>query len=120
MHDLRALRDNPAEFDQGLARRGLPPAADDIVALDRLWRAAETRAQEAQARRNRLAREIGNAKKSGGDATALLQRSNADKEIEAVASAEATRLRREIDDRLALLPNLPADDVPVGPDESAN
>ena len=55
MHDLRLIRDNPADFDRGLTRRGLPPCAKEILALDKSWRAAETRAQEAQARRNRVA-----------------------------------------------------------------
>src|SRR6516164_7385079 len=66
MHDLRWIREHPEEFDRGLTRRGLPPCAEQILALDRSWRAAETRTQEAQARRNRAAREIGAAKKRGG------------------------------------------------------
>jgi len=61
MHDLRWIREHPEEFDRGLTRRGLPPCAEQILALDRSWRAAETRTQEAQARRNRAAREIGAA-----------------------------------------------------------
>src|SRR3974390_1492267 len=61
MHDLRWIREHPSEFDRGLARRGVPPCAEAILALDRSWRAAETRAQEAQAQRNRIAREIGAA-----------------------------------------------------------
>src|SRR6266404_1408990 len=65
MHDLRWVRDHPEEFDRGLTRRGLPARAEEILALDRDWRAAETRAQEAQAERNRVAREIGATKKRG-------------------------------------------------------
>src|ERR1700694_3161405 len=66
MHDLRWIRDNPTEFDRGLTRRGLPPRAEEILTLDRSWRAAETAAQEAQARRNRIARVIGAAKDGRG------------------------------------------------------
>ena len=120
MHDLRWIRDHAAEFDRGLARRGLPPAVDRILTLDRAWRAAETRVQEAQARRNRLAREIGAAKKRGDPVELLLRQSNEDKDTETSAGAEATRLRSEIDDILAGLPNLPAAEVPDGPDETAN
>src|SRR6267378_4897581 len=65
MHDLRWVRDHPEELDRGLIRRGLPLRAEEILALDRDWRAAETRAQEAQAERNRVAREIGATKKRG-------------------------------------------------------
>src|SRR5262249_48737640 len=120
MHDLRWIREHPDEFDRGMLRRGLPPRSEEILSLDRSWRAAETRAQEAQARRNRIAREIGAAKKRGEPAEPLLRQSNADRDTEAAAGAEATRLRAEIDEILAGLPNLPAEEVPDGPDESAN
>jgi seryl-tRNA synthetase len=120
MHDIRWIRDHPAEFDRGLTRRGLPPRAEEILVLDRAWRAAETRIQEAQARRNRIAREIGTAKKRGEPVEALLGQSNEDKDAEAAAAAEAARLRAEIDEILAGLPNLPVEEVPDGPDETAN
>jgi len=120
MHDIRWIRDHPAEFDRGLARRGLPPRAEEVLALDRAWRAAETRTQEAQARRNHLSRGIGTAKSRGEDIGPLLQQVEVDKGAEAEAAAEATRLRTEIDEILAGLPNLPAEDVPDGADESAN
>jgi seryl-tRNA synthetase len=120
MHDLRWIRDNPADFDRGLTRRGLPPCAKEILALDRSWRAAEAHAQEAQARRNRVAREIGAAKKRGEDIAPLLRQTGEDRELEAQADAEAARLRAEIDEILAGLPNLPAEEVPDGPDETAN
>jgi seryl-tRNA synthetase len=120
MHDLRWIREHPGEFDRGLVRRGLPPRAEEILVLDRSWRAAETRVQEAQARRNRIAREIGAAKKRGEPIALLLRQNSEDRETEAQAGVEATRLRAEIDEILAGLPNLPAEDVPDGPDETAN
>src|SRR5258708_3713172 len=132
MHDLRAIRDNPAEFDQGLARRGLPPRAEEILALDHAWRAAETRVQEVQARRNQVAKDIAITLK-GVQATteqgsflreekvaALRDQSNAEKEIETEGTAEAARLRAEIDAILAAIPNLPAPDVPDGADQTPN
>jgi seryl-tRNA synthetase len=120
MHDLRWIRDHPAEFDRGLVRRGLQPSAERILKLDRSWRAAETRFQEAQARRNRFAREIGAAKKRGEDIGQFHFEAVAQDKAEASARAEAVRLRAEIDEILAGLPNLPAEEVPDGPDETAN
>jgi seryl-tRNA synthetase len=120
MHDLRWIREHPDDFDRGLTRRGLPAFAGQILALDRSWRAAETRAQEAQARRNRLAREIGAAKKRGEAVEQLMRQSVEDREAEAEATADSVRLRAEIDKILAGLPNLPAEDVPDGLDETAN
>ena len=120
MHDLRAIRDDPAAFDAALKRRGLPPESEDILAIDSAWRAAETNVQEAQAIRNRLSRDIGAAKKAGEDATDAINMLAASKQLELDEAATAARLRKELDELLAALPNLPADDVPVGPDESAN
>src|SRR5689334_16068689 len=120
MHELRWIRDHPAELDRGLARRGLSPRAEEVLAVDRAWRDAETCGQEAEARRNRAAREIGAAKKRGEDVEPLLRQTTQDREAEIQAGAEAARLRAEIDEILAGLPNLPAEDVPDGPDETAN
>src|SRR5215469_942313 len=140
MYDLRWIREHPEEFDRGLKRRGLPPRAEEILALDRAWRALETRAQDAQAQVNRLSREIGIAR-AGGRGAAVganvdigplgaqpptrspeeLQRQAKEKAEEARSSAtEAAQLRALIDEILAELPNLPADDVPDGADETAN
>jgi seryl-tRNA synthetase len=120
MHDIRWIREHPGEFDRGLVRRGLPPRAEEILALDHDWRAAETSAQDAQARRNRISRDIGAAKRRGEDAEALLRLVEADKDAETEAAARAARLRADIDEILSALPNLPAEDVPDGADETAN
>ena len=120
MHDLRWIRENPEEFDRGLARRGLPPRAAEVLALDKDWRALETQAQESQAVRNRLSREVGAAKKRGESADALIRQIEQQKGEEAANAVRAGELRRDIDGLLASLPNLPAADVPDGPDETAN
>ena len=120
MHDLRWIRENPEEFDRGLARRGLPALAAEVLEIDREWRALQTAAEEAQAVRNRLSREVGAAKKRGEPADALLADIAQSKEAEAATSSRAAELRRQLEDMLAALPNLPARDVPDGLDESAN
>ena len=61
MHDIRAIRDNPQAFDEGLARRGLGPRADSLIALDESRRAAILELQRAQERRNAASKEIGAA-----------------------------------------------------------
>src|SRR5689334_669259 len=107
MHDLRWIRENPAELDRGLERRGLPPCAEQVLAFDREWRRLETEAQESQAERNRLSREVGAAKKRGENAEELIRSIDARKEAEAATAARAAELRRQIDELLAGLPNLP-------------
>ena len=120
MLDIRWIRDNPQAFDRGLARRGLAPQSQAILALDKDWRAAQARAEQLQAERNKLSKEIGAAKAKGGDSADLLRRVAESKDEEARLETEAARLRAAIDDALAPLPNLPADDVPDGPDAEHN
>ncbi|HKT19705.1 MAG TPA: serine--tRNA ligase [Stellaceae bacterium] len=120
MFDLKAIRDDPQAFDRGLERRGLAPRTQEILPLDRQWREAQTKAEQMQAERNRLAREIGAAKSKGGDAGDLMRRVAESKDEQGRLEGEASRLKAEIDTLLAEIPNLPADDVPAGKDETAN
>jgi seryl-tRNA synthetase len=120
MYDLRWIRENREEFDRGLTRRGLPPCAEKILALDRSWRAAETSAQRAQARRNEYSKQIAGEKQRGRPIEDILQSIKNQQRLENLHTADSRRLRAEIDEILAGLPNLPAEDVPDGPDETAN
>ncbi|HUB96751.1 MAG TPA: serine--tRNA ligase [Stellaceae bacterium] len=120
MLDIRWIRENPDAFDRGLARRGLVPHAASVLELDRAWRSAQTRAEQLQAERNRIAKEIGAAKAKGGDAGELMRRVAQSKDEEARLETEAARLRGAVDAALAPIPNLPADDVPDGVDETGN
>src|SRR3546814_14726797 len=70
MHDIRLIRDDPENFDAALVRRGVEPLAAQILALDAQRRAASTRAQEAQSRRNEASKAIGQAMAKGDTATA--------------------------------------------------
>jgi seryl-tRNA synthetase len=120
MHDIRAIRADPAAFDAALARRNSPPMAEAIVAFDAERRQALGALQEMQARRNALAREIGQGKKQGADTAALEAEGTAlRQEMEAL---EAIAARAEADSRARLesLPNILDPDVPDGADESAN
>jgi len=120
MFDLKWIRDNPAAFDRGRERRGLPPLSADVLALDRRRRAAQTRFQELQAKRNDLSRQIGQAKAKGGDASAIMAEVAALKDAIAASELDDQALGAELDTLLAAQPNLPAADVPEGKDETAN
>ncbi|MBI2978488.1 MAG: serine--tRNA ligase, partial [Rhodospirillales bacterium] len=120
MFDIKWIRDNRDEFDRGMARRGLKPQAEALLALDARRRDALTRAQEIQAERNKLAKEIGAAKAKGGAAKALLAKVADSKDAEAAAVRAAGMAAAELERALAELPNLPAADVPDGRDDTAN
>ena len=120
MHDLKAIREQPEAFDRALARRGLDGQASALLALDRRNRQAQTELQELQARRNEASREIGRLKKEGGDAESLMAEVQAIKDRMAALEEETRSLDEELRQQLAGIPNLLAEDVPDGPDESAN
>ena len=124
MHDIRAIRDNPTAFDAGLKRRGIDKefSAAAIIKLDEDKRQASTRAQVAQARRNAASKEIGAAKKAKDEtlAATLMAEVAALKDQLAADEAETARLDKQLHDMLAIIPNLPRDDVPDGKDEHGN
>jgi len=122
MFDLKFIRENPAEFDAALKRRGEAAHAEKILAMDVSHRAVITEAQEAQARRNEASKLIGRAKGQGNEeeATALMQ------EVSALKTKLATLEDAEREQGAALntllmsLPNMIYGDVPDGDDEDAN
>ncbi|HKN30579.1 MAG TPA: serine--tRNA ligase [Roseiarcus sp.] len=122
MHDIRAIRDNPKAFDEGLARRGLPPRADSLIALDERRRAAILELQRAQERRNAASKQVGAAMARNDIVAAEDFRAE-------VAGLKATMPELEaaereasaaLEEALAEIPNLPFEDVPDGKDENDN
>jgi len=122
MHDIRLIRENPAAFDAALARRGVEPAADAILALDARRREIATRMQEVQARRNEASKAIGAAMGKGDKDTAeALKAEVAALKVELPSLEEEERtLTAQQNASLAAYPNSPAADVPEGADESEN
>jgi seryl-tRNA synthetase len=122
MHDIRLIRDDPAAFDAGLARRGLEPLSAALIALDERRRAAQTELQAALARRNEASKAIGIAKaqKREEEAIALLTEVSALKTQIPQLEDAAREADTALEANLAVIPNLPALDVPDGADEADN
>jgi seryl-tRNA synthetase len=122
MHDIRLVRDDPAAFDAGLARRGVEPVSATLVALDEQRRAVATRMQEAQNRRNEASKAIGKAMGQGDSATAdaLKAEVAALKDTLPALEAEERDIAAKLHDELARLPNIPDAVVPDGADEADN
>jgi len=72
MHDIKFIRENPEAFDAALARRGLPPQAQALLALDAKERGKQMELQALRARGNEVAKQISEVKRAGGDITQLL------------------------------------------------
>ena len=120
MFDIRWIRENPDAFDQGMARRGLDPQAQALIALDASRREATGLAQEIQTRRNALSKQIGALKSKGEDASDIIAQVAKDKDALAKAEADVIAKGAILKDALSIIPNLPADDTPDGADESDN
>lgn len=122
MHDIRAIRENPAAFDAAMARRGVSDASSEILKADEKRRARIQAAETAQAEQNRASKEVGAAKAKGDEAEfERLRALVGEKKAEVAAmQAEAKELDGALNDLLMSLPNLPMDDVPDGADEADN
>ena len=120
MFDLKWIRENPEAFDAGMARRGVAPRADQVIDLDASRRALIGENQDLQQRRNAASKQIGAAKSRGEDAAEKITEVAALKQRLQNGEAGEKAVSAEIDDLLAGLPNIPVDEVPDGPDESAN
>jgi seryl-tRNA synthetase len=122
MHDIKTIRDDPAAFDAGLARRGLAPLSAQLLAIDQARREAQSRRDALLARRNAASKEIGQAKaqKREDDAQALMAEvARLKDELAAVEAGEADASSR-LDAELATIANIPQADVPDGRDEAGN
>jgi seryl-tRNA synthetase len=122
MHDIRSIRENPEAFDAALARRGLEPFTKQLIEADEVRRAASTRLQEAQNRRNEASKLIGQAMGKGDTETAEALKAEVSELKEIMPAMEETSRAadKQLEDLLAVIPNLPADDVPMGEDEADN
>lgn len=120
MLDLKLIRTQPDILDQALKRRGKPICSEKILELDTKHRAALTELQTCQTNRNNLAKQFGEAKRKGEDTTALSVESDRLKAAITQWEAQVEAYDRELQDLLSSLPNLPANDVPEGQDETEN
>lgn len=122
MHDIKAIRENPALLDAGLARRGLAALSTSLLAIDEQKRSIMQKLQDAQSRRNSLSKEIGAA--MGKKDVALADRLKADvaglKDEITAGEEQERQLTKQLNDALAVIPNIPMDDVPNGKDEHDN
>src|SRR5208282_4747197 len=122
MHDIRFIRQNPIAFDSALARRGLPPMAVDLIAIDERRRHEIQQLELAQAQRNEASKQIGQAKarKDAAAAERLMSEVAHLKALIPKLEAEVKAAEERLNNNLAIIPNLPLDEVPDGKDANDN
>jgi len=127
MLDIKWIRENPKTLAQALVKRSwsaeeAEATVDDLILKDEARRAHLGELQVKQERRNAASREIGNAMRAGDSALAEQLKAEVAEIKSFIQNGEAREreLDKELNDALAVIPNLPLDDVPVGADEHAN
>ncbi|HEX4031769.1 MAG TPA: serine--tRNA ligase [Terracidiphilus sp.] len=122
MLDMGFVRGNLELVEAKLRARGADPAAllGDFRALDQSRRAAITTAEQLKARRNELSQQVGALKKSGQDATAVMEETRTLKDKLDELDKAAAALDEQLRMALARVPNLTRDEVPTGTSEADN
>ena len=123
MIDLVQLRRDPEFVKNSLARRGVDEATvDEILVLDVEHRRHLQEAETLRSEVKELSRRVGEARRTHDAVTAeqLSAQSRALGEQEREANEETERLGAALRERLLMIPNLPAEDVPDGVDENDN
>lgn len=127
MLDIKWIRDNPKALVEALVKRSwsageAQSTVDGLIAKDEARREHVTELQTKQERRNAASKEIGNAMRSGDAALAERLKTEVGEIKTFIQNGEAREreLDKALNDALAVLPNVPFDDVPVGKDEHDN
>jgi seryl-tRNA synthetase len=121
MIDIQLLRRNPQDIAKRLAARG--PGAFDAEQFERFEatrKQLQSAVQEAQASRNRIAKDIGQAKAKGQDVSELMRQGEKLKSLLEESEQQLVRLQDGFQDLLARIPNLPHESVPVGKSSDDN
>ncbi len=123
MLELKVIRENPELVKKDLERRGdheKTPWVDELLRADENWRKLLTEANNLRERRNKLTLEIGNLRKEGKDATAIMREAEAIPDRIKQVEGDAEAQRERVDYYILRLPNLMHESVPFGKDESEN
>jgi seryl-tRNA synthetase len=119
MIDIRLIREQPDLVRDALRKLNTDAPIDQIIQLDERRRRLLTEVEELKATRNAGSKEIGKLK--GGP-----EREQRIAEMRALGDRiqeldeQVSAIDQQLNGLLLEVPNLPDDDVPVGPDESAN
>ncbi|MCD7742133.1 MAG: serine--tRNA ligase [Ruminococcus sp.] len=125
MLDIKLLRTNPDAVRENIKKKFQDdklPLVDEVIALDKEFRAAKTRADELRAKRNSMSKQIGGLMAKGERDEAERVKAEVKTygaELEELAAKE-TELEAEIKKRMQVIPQLIGDDVPIGRDDSEN
>jgi seryl-tRNA synthetase len=120
MIDIKFIKQNLETIKKSLKSRNLDFPLDHLLEIDTNLKEKQQQSQALSATRNKLAKDIGQAKANKQDATALLEEVSKTKEMEDTLVNETKELEEKLKNLLSFMPNIPSEDVPYGVDESGN
>ena len=120
MLDLKELRKDPHTLEGKLKNKVPEVSLSEIVALDERLRALKTEVEELKSKKNNASKEIGAKKQKGEDISQFMSEMNGLGEKIAARDLEIARVEKELEGSVAVLPNVPMDDVPVSPSPKDN
>jgi len=121
MLDPALLRHQPADLAERLrTSRGFELDVSALESLEADRKRIQVRTQELQSLRNSRSKAIGQAKAKGEDVSAIMAEVAAFADELKASEVALDELREKIDTISMGIPNIPADDVPAGADESEN
>ena len=120
MLDIHFLRKDIAAAAARLATRGFTLDTAAFQALEAERKDVQSRTETLQARRNALAKSIGQARAKGEDAKELMAQAAAIPDELKLDEAALADIQGRMNAMLLALPNAPHESVPVGADEKAN
>lgn len=120
MLDLKELRKDPKTVEAKLKNKVPEVTLVPVLALDEKIRAIKTEVEELKSKRNLASKEIGMKKQRGEDVSSFMQEMGDLADRIAVRDKEVGQLEGELSHQVAILPNLPMDDIPVSPSPKDN
>ena len=125
MIDINLIRNNPELVKENIKKKFQDkklPLVDEVISLDKELRNIKVKADNLRNERNTLSKEIGNfmRDKKIDDANKNKEKvTNINSELINLEEKEE-KLANEIKEKMMVIPNIIADDVPIGEDDSKN
>ena len=120
MLDIRKIRENPDILSEALKNRNMDIDLKPLLDADAKRREILSEVEDLKNTRNTVSKEIGAIRKSGGDASAIMEEMRSVGEKISNLDAQIAELDSQIEDFLMRIPNIPSDTTPIGKDETEN
>ena len=125
MIDIKLIRENRELVKENIKKKFQDeklPLVDEVYELDKKVREVQTKADNLKAEKNKLSSEIGKLMSQGKKEEAEKIKAEISNDGSLISSLEEEQenLAKQIKEKMMIIPNIIADDVPIGKDDSEN